>query len=254
MIIAQISDTHILAPDSSDPQFSVRANAVENVVRDINALAERPDVVIHSGDLAQNRSAQEYQFLCTMLSALKMPYFVVPGNRDDSVLMAEIFPHVQLHQGDMPFIHYCIDDFTVRVIALDSRGLASMKGNFTEIRLCALRTTLDQDRKKPTVLTMHHPPFDVTGAIEPFQYETRAAVVALSDLLSTYSNVIRIFSGHSHRARLSVLGSVSASTMPSTAPDLRQDTYPDRRASSAVYQVHKWDGMRDFISATRMVD
>jgi Icc protein len=253
MIIAQISDTHILSPEGSDTQFSVRAEAIKAVVSDINALPSQPDVVIHTGDLAQNQARSEYEFLHQQLSSLKMPYYVTPGNRDDVTLMADIFPGISIIDDDPAFIHYYIDDYPVTLLAVDSRGLISYKGDFTKRKLDALRKSLDKIATNPAAVFMHHPPFDVIGSREPFQYESRSAVEALELLLSEYQNIIRVFCGHSHRARISTLGSIPASTTPSTAPDLRLDDYPTRLESIAVYQTHEWDGSTGFISTTRWV-
>lgn len=253
MIIAQLSDTHILSPESKEPEFTVRADAVQKAVVDINNLPERPDVVIHTGDLAQNRTRAEYEFLNDHLSALAMPYYVVPGNRDDADLIAGIFPRLKISGEDKTFIHYCIDDYPVALLALDTRGLSSYKGNFPENRHQALRNSLDRLNGKPAAMFMHHPPFDVINSREPFQYETRDVVQTLEELLSNYPNIIRIFCGHSHRARLASLGTIPASTTPSTAPDLRLDDYPPWHETSTIYQTHAWDGSRGFVSTTRWV-
>jgi len=256
MIIAQISDTHILEPGSNDPAGPVRAEAVRRVIRDINTLSDglhgRPDLVIHTGDLAQHRTRQEYLFLRDLLGGLNMPYFVIPGNRDDRNLLAEIFPGVEQVEGEEAFVHYSVEDYPIRLIAVDSQGFRSFKGNYSKARLSALRRTLDQNTSQPTALFMHHPPFDITNVMDPFQYESREAVDALEALLSDYSHIVQIFSGHSHRARREILGRIPASTMPSTATDLRKDTYPDHLQDVPVYQVHEWDGEGRFVSSTRI--
>jgi len=256
MIIAQISDTHILEPNSEDPAGPIRAEAVRRVINDINNLSDgsfgRPDLVIHTGDLVQHRTRQQYQFLHHMLADLKIPYFVVPGNRDDRELLAEIFPTVKINGKDDRFIHYCVEDYPVRLIAVDSLGLQSFKGNFTSARLNALRLTLDQNTTQPTALFMHHPPFEITGAKDPFQYETHDAVDDLASLLSGYTNIVRVFCGHAHRARLQKLGAIPATTTPSTAHDLRIDPYPEHLHGVPVYQIHEWTGQGGFVSSSRI--
>ncbi len=53
MLIAQISDTHILAEDSDLPEAQPRAEDLRRCIVDINGLDPLPDVVIHSGDTVQ---------------------------------------------------------------------------------------------------------------------------------------------------------------------------------------------------------
>lgn len=256
MIIAQISDTHLYAAGSKEPAAPLRANALRRVVADINRQPERPDVVIHTGDLAQNHLRTEYEFLHEILSDLKMPFHVVPGNRDDPEPLADIFKDALLVKDGAPFIHYSIDDYSLRLVALDSRGLTSYRGDFTAARLAALRKTLDQDREKPTVIFLHHPPFEVVGAREPVQFESWDPITALSDILSEHDNVVRIFCGHTHRARLATIGNIEASSMPSVAPDLRLDidADPENPGDGPVYQVHSWDGRGRFVTTTAIPD
>jgi len=252
MIIAQISDSHILAPDSDDPAQPLRANAVTAVVRDINNLADRPDLVIHTGDLVQHRTLSAYRFLRDLLSDLKVPCFLVPGNRDDRHMMADVFPRVAVYDHPESFIHYTIDDYPVRLIAMDSQGLTSFKGHFSKARLDALARAMAVDTSRPTALFMHHPPFEISNARDPFQYETRQSVSDLETLLSRHANIVRIFCGHSHRARRDHLGGVEACTIPSLAPDLRQDIYHPRFNDVAVYQTHHWHDRHGFLSVTRI--
>lgn len=256
MIIAQISDTHLHLDNSATPAASLRIEALRRVVKDINTRPERPDAVIHTGDLAQNRDRAEYELLREMLSALEMPFYVTPGNRDDSALMADIFPQVELVGEDEQFIHYSIDQHMLRLVAIDTRGSQSWMGDFPGVRLTALRQTLDQDREKPTVIFMHHPPFEVIGARDPVQFESWDAISALSDLLSGYDNVVRIFCGHTHRDRLARIANIDVSSMPSVAPDLRMDidVDPQQPGTDPVYQLHSWNGSGRFVSTTRAPD
>ncbi len=48
MLIAHISDTHILAPDSDHPAAEMRAACLMRAVADINV--QQPDAVIFTGD------------------------------------------------------------------------------------------------------------------------------------------------------------------------------------------------------------
>ena len=82
MIIAQITDLHVVAKGRLFyDTIPTNAQLVEAVAH-INSLDPRPDVVIASGDLTEHGLAEEYDFLREILADLIPPVFVVPGNHD----------------------------------------------------------------------------------------------------------------------------------------------------------------------------
>jgi 3',5'-cyclic AMP phosphodiesterase CpdA len=96
MIVAQISDTHIVAPGQLF-RCPVQGTAPEaervycefdtapylaRAVAALNALVPRPDVVLVTGDLVEHGEAAEYDRLRRLLAPLVMPVFVIPGNHD----------------------------------------------------------------------------------------------------------------------------------------------------------------------------
>ena len=82
MLIAQISDTHILAESSDRPEAGSRAENLRRCVADITRLDPQPDIVIHTGDTTQTGAPEDYGRLKRILAPLDMPFFPTPGNRD----------------------------------------------------------------------------------------------------------------------------------------------------------------------------
>jgi len=73
MLIAQITDLHVVAPDQLY-YGRVAANAqLQEAIAHINALTPRPDVVLASGDLTDHGTAEEYAVLRDLLRALHRP-------------------------------------------------------------------------------------------------------------------------------------------------------------------------------------
>jgi len=168
--------------------------------------------------------------------------------------MIRAFSGVACFPENPPFIHYAIEHFPVRLVAVDTLGLNARKGDFCDARLKALDQTLARVADKPTALFMHHPPFGITGVSDSFQYERREAVAGLAAVLADHAQVIRIFCGHAHRPRAAVIGAATATTTPSVAIDLRKGSYPSSMAARAVYQVHRFygnGGEGSFASHTR---
>ena len=75
MLVAHISDTHIMAPKEPNERSLERINFFQRCVDDINSLRTIPDVVIHTGDLTDNGLPHEYIVAKGILKSLNAPFF-----------------------------------------------------------------------------------------------------------------------------------------------------------------------------------
>jgi len=75
----QISDTHIGFDKAANP--NARGTAIE-AVHKINALAEKPDLIIHTGDITHLSTDAQFDDAKEILSELRVPIFYVPGEHD----------------------------------------------------------------------------------------------------------------------------------------------------------------------------
>ncbi|MBT3989283.1 MAG: phosphodiesterase [Rhodospirillaceae bacterium] len=255
MIIAQIADTHLGATDADDLTFRVRAENLQACITDINSLNPLPDAVIHTGDLTQHGQPAEFAHARELLAALNAPFYITPGNRDGRDGIAEAFAKEEYMKTDGSFVHYAVEAHLVRLVAMDSLGEpGEPKGEFCPDRLARLDATLAEVPQKPTAIFMHHPPFDVPTAPDPFAYQRREAVADLAAVISKHPQVVRIFAGHMHRPWTAEIGGVAASTVPSVATNLRYGEYPDEMAEQPIYQLHRFDSDFGFASETRLTE
>jgi len=249
MIIAQISDTHI---DPEDPNAASRIGDLERCVMDINGLDPQPDMVIHTGDVTHNGTAAKYTEAMRILGRLNCPLHVAAGNRDDRALIRSNFVAGRDILADTPYIQYCVDDYPVRLIALDTLSATTNMGDFCSIRADSLRRTLAENTAKPTALFMHHPPFEVRQSKYPWQFDSQDAIAMLGQALSGQSHVMRAFCGHAHRDASGAIAEVPTSCVPSVAVDLRLGDFPVAADAAPVYQVHTFDVRRGFTTALRI--
>jgi 3',5'-cyclic-AMP phosphodiesterase len=253
MIIAQITDTHLGAANAADPMFGARAKNLCECIADINGLDPLPDAVIHTGDMTQHGQAAEYVHARSLLAALEAPLYVTPGNRDNREEMVRAFAGDGYIEPNCAFVHYAVEKHPVRLVTVDSLAAdGSAKGDLCDARLAALDATLAEAPAQPTALFMHHPPFDVPTAPDPFAYQRRGAAADLAAVVSRHSQVVRIFTGHMHRPWLAMVGGVSASTVPSVAVDLRKGRYAPAVAGRPIYPVHRFEGNSGFVSEARL--
>lgn len=76
--IAYISDSHLYVKEKND-RF---ANALYRAVEEVNHLPEQPDFVFYGGDLAQLGQPEELDLGAEILSELKAPLKIIPGEHD----------------------------------------------------------------------------------------------------------------------------------------------------------------------------
>ncbi len=235
MIIAQISDTHILARSPDRAVGRQRADSLRRCVADINR--RRPDAVVHTGDIAQHGRPEEYAHVREILAPLRAPLYLIPGNRDHRQALGAAFgDHAYLPRNG-GFLHYAVEDHSVRLVAIDSTDAGERKGVFCEERQAWLDDTLGRAPEAPTVLLVHHPPFDIAehylgGYRRPGDAEALAAVVG------RHPQVVRLLCGHVHCPVEVPWAGTVATTMPSVAMDLRQGVESLTGDHAPIYHLH----------------
>lgn len=161
MLIAQISDIHLVPKGELAYEAADTANALGKVVNHIKGLSPTPDVLIVTGDIADGGRLDSYHLARELLAPLEMPVFMVPGNHDHKGRMAKVFSdHAYLRtNSDSPkggFICYAIEDYAVRLIALDTVTPGDHGGGLCPRRLDWLDAKLGEARCPNTDL--HAPP------------------------------------------------------------------------------------------------
>jgi 3',5'-cyclic AMP phosphodiesterase CpdA len=255
MLIAQISDSHIVAPGKlfRCPAQGAAPDA-ERVYREfdtgpylaravaaLNALAPRPDIVVFTGDLVDHGEPEEYRRLRDLLAPLAMPVFVIPGNHDAREALRQAFGGDGYLPGAGP-LQYTVEDYPLRLIALDTLVEGKPHGALGPECLAWLDTTLAARPDRPTAILMHHPPFP-TGIAYMDKYSLEDAA-GLADVVARHSQVERILCGHLHRAIDRRFAGTVAGTAPSTAHQIRVNLIPEARISFNFeppgYQLHLW--------------
>lgn len=254
MIIAQISDPHISQIGGDADRKYATADRLQHVVAHLMRLPAPPDVVLITGDCGDSGSDAEYERFRDLLRPLTMPVFVIPGNHDDRGRLREMFGP----QGSSPlagFVQYVVDEWPVRLIALDTNVPGQGAGRLCAERLGWLEERLAEAPGRPTVIFLHHPPFQ-TG-LPLLDQLGLAGADALGAIVARYPNVERIAAGHVHAAMQRRFSGTLAMTCPSTAYqlvfDLRQ---PERFAvvmQPPACLLHVWHESTGLITYTSLI-
>jgi 3',5'-cyclic AMP phosphodiesterase CpdA len=259
MLVAQITDTHILAegklfhaptraiPPSVERGWSYidTAACLARAIAELNELTPPPDVIVVTGDLTDHGGPEEYANLRAILAAARMPVFVIPGNHDSREGLRAAFAA----DGYLPadgFLHYAVDGYELRIVALDTHIPGEHGGLLCAERLDWLARTLADAPAQPTLVMMHHPPFP-TG-IEHMDKHALRNPAEFADIVRRHAQVERVLCGHLHRTIDHRFAGTIAGTCPSTAHQLILDINPGSRAQFTFeppgYQLHFWrDGI-----------
>jgi 3',5'-cyclic AMP phosphodiesterase CpdA len=221
MILIQISDLHITDPGEPVDRLARTTERLAAAVARINGLRPRPDGVIVTGDLVNECRASEYERLRLTLEPLQVPVWLMVGNHDARDDLRMVFDdHAYL--GREGFVHYTVEDLSVRLVALDSQIPGQTSGALCAERLAWLEARLAEQPDRPTMVFLHHPPFasgidrmDANGLVEGRE--------ELARILGANRQVLGISAGHVHRPITTMIAGVPAHTCPSTAHQLGLD-------------------------------
>ena len=234
MRIIQISDSHI-ALDTPGRLADLR-----NCVNAVNA--EKPDIVIHTGDVSHNSLAEEYSAARDILDTLTAPYHVLAGNKDTRHLLRSAFhDHGYLAQNDS-FIQYSLEQYPTRLIVLDTIKEGDSKGEFCQQRLTHLQTMLEDDSTRPALIFMHHSPYVVDEIPDPWQFHNWQEVEALAELLSKHENIQQVYCGHVHRNVEGTIAGLPVEVLTCIATDLRKGQLSETDRNKVEFRVIELPG------------
>lgn len=242
MIIAQITDLHV-RPRGWLCNRVVETNAMlGRALTSLNALKPAPDVVIATGDLVDTGRVEEYQVLREELARLAMPVFLIPGNHDRREALLEIFADAgYFPKGGQ--LCYAVEDFPVRLIALDTLISGKTEGEVGAAQLDWLAARLAEAPQKPTIVFMHHPPFPTgIGHMDRINCLDGPAMAAV---IAKHPQVERVVCGHHHRPIqirwAGTIGSVAPSTAHQVTLDLTVGAPPTFDLEPPAFHLHSWN-------------
>src|SRR5260370_9919570 len=157
MLLAQISDLHV-RPTGERYKDAVDSNRMfADAVEHLNRLDPRPDLVLITGDLVDEGLQAEYDSLRALLGGLELPYLLMPGNHDDRERLALSFSEHSYLPANGPK-HYVIDQFPVRIVALDTTVPGDHHGEVEEAGPAGLPAPPPAPPRAPTRASIAHPP------------------------------------------------------------------------------------------------
>lgn len=241
--VAQITDPHV-GRTIPFPSGEVKLyNQLVKAVDSVNNLDPLPDILVVSGDLANHGSEDDYRRVHDLFKTLKMPCYIVVGNHDQRSSLRTIFSEHTYMDTESEYIQYTVEDRPVRIIVLDTLAEGSHRGLLDEERLEWLDRKLAENLQKPTMIFMHHPPFE-TGMPYPDSLGMDGKE-ELGKIIEKYQNIEAVVSGHTHReAALRWKGTI-AYTTPSSSFSYNLEFHDvddlDPLMEPPAYRIFRWD-------------
>jgi 3',5'-cyclic-AMP phosphodiesterase len=212
--IAQITDTHLFADDSTQWKGINPDRTLNQIIAKVQQLDPLPDLILLTGDLSQDETVESYQRLRAKFEALNIPTYWLPGNHDRPELMAQIL-------DNKPFK----SDKTFKIrswsfILLNSVINGHCEGFLTTDTISNLRSELEQDQS-PTLIAVHHHPLDIgSWFMDPMKLKNGAELI---NLVGEFTQVKMVIFGHIHSVFDSNLDGVRYLGCPSTCLQLKHN-------------------------------
>lgn len=214
MLIAQITDCHVVAPGELVADRVDSAAALSAAVCRINELPTPPAIVVATGDLVNDERPDQYDRFQEIVAELDAPLVPLPGNHDDRGELRARFADVLPQGGPDDPIDHVLDLAGVRLVFLDTQVPGRVGGAIRQAQLSWLDGVLSEVPDSPTLVFQHHPPFETgIGFMDREAFEGGADYTAL---LQRHRHVAMVSCGHLHRTIVQRIAGTVACTWPST--------------------------------------
>lgn len=219
--IAHMSDLHVRRRGELALGRVDSNRMLQSAVTKIRKLDPPPDAVVITGDLADQGLKEEYAMIKEILESIWEITYFVPGNHDDRDAIREVFTDERYLCGDEGFIYYAVDHLPIRLIGLDSVVQGASHGEICENQLEWLAREIAKDVDRPTILFMHHPPFN--SGIRALDGDVCRNSDKLERVMSKNAELVQILCGHQHRHIHVVWKGIPCCISPSTAHHVHLD-------------------------------
>ena len=190
--IAQLTDTHLFE-DVEQSLLGIKTEAsFQAVLVEIKRRLSKLDLLLLTGDLAQEASVATYDRLRISLDNLGIPAYCLAGNHDDLPLMQTYLPSKHVH------LSRSLDAGKWKVLLLSSVVVDAVHGYLATSELTWLEENLRTYPNHPTLISFHHPAVPLGSQwIDNICLENQDEFWAICD---RYPQVEVVLNGHAHQA------------------------------------------------------
>lgn len=150
LVVAQITDLHLLV-DRQARMFGINTyDSLNDVLTLLAKQPQQPDLILLTGDLAQDVNEVVYQTIIELFRPWHCPIYWIPGNHDSPALMTLALAHS----------HFSSDPVFIlggwKFILLSTHLTGHANGFLAASELQLLKENLTGEH--PITIVTHHPP------------------------------------------------------------------------------------------------
>jgi len=186
--VAHITDIHLLAESGAKFYGVDTAISLQNVLDAILELEVLPNIIIVTGDLAEDGLTATYQRFCQILAGIDIPIYVLPGNHDNIGNMHDIITGESIHFLDKVKVESWVFIFVNSQVSGESYGYISSH------EMALLKANLETAGSAPVVVALHHTPMEICPRVN---CQLRN-VNNFNQLIDSFSCVKAVIAGHTH--------------------------------------------------------
>ena len=214
--VVQITDTHILPADHRQFKGMDTALTLEQIIAAINTDADRPDLILATGDLVHDPLPAVYERLRGILQQANYPVFCLAGNHDDPELMQNM-----LNSGRLSTVKIIVCG-NWRLLLLNTMIMGSERGYINEAELEFLEEQLQSNASEHALIALHHPPVDVGSPwMDAMKISNGGEFLAI---IKRMPQVRCVLWGHIHQEFRSQLEQIQLIGSPSTCMQFKPNT------------------------------
>lgn len=155
--VAQVTDIHLFAAAEGELLGLPTQQSFQAVLAELQQLDPRPDLLLLTGDLSQDETPDSYRRLYDLLAPLRIPVYWLGGNHDRLPVVDRILCQPPFY-GDK-----ALQRNGWQFLLLGSGVPGKVHGSLDSQSLDWLDRQLSQNRDRPTLIALHHPPFPVNS-------------------------------------------------------------------------------------------
>ena len=211
--IVQLTDCHILAAAGERLRGVDTRRSFEAVLAAALRENNRADLILATGDLSEDGSAQAYRYLAASFAAAGLPTFWLPGNHDDPAAMRAHLVGTAMRDARLLLSGNWL------ILLLDSTLAGQVQGRVAEAELDFMDGALRRHADRHALVCLHHQA--LAAGSEWIDAKGLENSAQLRDRLTAHANVRGVLWGHVHQEAHRRRDGIEWMSTPSTCMQFR---------------------------------
>lgn len=211
--IVQVTDCHILGRPGDRLRGMDTRGSFEAVMAAAFEDCGRPDLLLATGDLSEDGSAEAYRYLSAQFESVGIPTFWLPGNHDDTDVMRAQLTGESICDARQVLVGGW------QILLLDSTIEGKVQGRVSPAQMDFMDSALRGRAERHALVCLHHQAVD-TGS-EWIDAKGLENAAEFRERVSLHDKVRAVLWGHVHQETQHLAGGIEWLSTPSTCVQFR---------------------------------